>query len=221
MALCFALGSSCFLVGPFPGYAQLVGESADAVTFFVGSILFTLGGGLQSLLAWPERHFRGGGRAAWWAAIVQSAGTLFFNVTTFQAMNTALTSPEYNKLVWRPDWRGSICFLVSGVIAYRASPRHRWHGWLPVRRGVGWWQPAVNLLGCVFFGISAVAGYVVPSTGSMLDQAAANWNTSLGAACFLACALDTLHTDTASKMPLRRRLRHLEDEFEGDFRRVT
>jgi len=67
----------------------------------------------------------------------------------------------------------------------------------------------VNLLGCVFFGISAVAGYVVPSTGSMLDQAAANWNTALGAACFLACALDTLHT---SKMPLARRVRKLESE---------
>ena len=82
------------------------------------------------------------------------------------------------------------CFLVSGAIAYRASPRR---GWLPVRGGAGWWQPAVNLLGCIFFGVSAVAGYVVPSTGSMLDQAAANWNTSLGAACFLACALATLH----------------------------
>src|SRR5262249_50089003 len=33
MALLFALGSTCFLVGPFPGYAQLVGESADAATF--------------------------------------------------------------------------------------------------------------------------------------------------------------------------------------------
>ena len=219
MALCFALGSSCFLVGPFPGYAQLVGESAVGVTFFVGSILFTLGGGLQSLLAWPERRFPGGGRAAWWAAIVQSAGTLFFNVTTFQAMHTALTNPEYNRLVWRPDWRGSICFLVSGAIAYRASPRRRWHGWLPVRGSAGWWQPAVNLLGCVFFGISAVAGFVVPSTGSMLDQGAANWNTSLGAACFLACALDTLHNDKASKMP-RRRLRELEHELEGDVRRT-
>ena len=125
------------------------------------------------------------------------------------------SSPEYNKLVWRPDWRGSICFLVSGAIAYRASARH---GWLPVRGGVGWWQPAVNLLGCVFFGISAVAGYVVPSTGSMLDQAAANWNTSLGAACFLACALDTVHTDRASKMPLGRRLRELEHKLEADVR---
>ena len=51
----------------------------------------------------------------------------------------------------------------------------------------------------------------------MLDQAAANWNTSLGAACFLACALDTLHTDRASKMPLRR-LRELEHELEADLR---
>jgi hypothetical protein len=68
MALCFALGSTCFLIGPFPGYAQLVGDSADAITFFIGSILFTAGGGLQSWLAWSERHSPGGGGAAWWVA---------------------------------------------------------------------------------------------------------------------------------------------------------
>jgi hypothetical protein len=201
MAVCFALGSTCFLIGPFPGYAQLVGESADAATFFVGSILFTSGGGLQTWLAWSGRHSRGGGGAAWWAAVVQSAGTLFFNVTTYEALHTAVTNAQYNKLVWRPDWRGSICFLVSGAIAYAASPRGRWHGLLPVRGGRGWWQPAVNLLGCVFFGISAVAGYVVPSTGSVLDQAAANWNTSLGAACFLACAVGVLSMERASYRP--------------------
>ena len=221
MAICFALGSTCFLIGPFPGYAQLVGDSADAVTFFIGSILFTAGGGLQSWLAWPDRRSPGGGAAGWWAAIIQSAGTLFFNLTTYQAMHTVLTSSEYDKLVWRPDWRGSICFLVSGAIAYRASPRRGGHGWLPARGSEGWWQPVVNLLGCIFFGISAVAGYVVPSTGSMLDLAAANWNTSLGAACFLACALDTVRTDRASKMPVRRELRALEHELERDLQRLT
>jgi len=123
MAVCFGLGSTCFLVGPFPGYVQLVGAAADGVTFFVGSILFTAGGALQSWLAWPERRASGGGRAAWWSAIVQSAGTLFFNVTTYQAMHVALTSSEYDRLVWRPDWRGSVCFLVSGAIAYGASAR--------------------------------------------------------------------------------------------------
>jgi hypothetical protein len=219
MALCFALGSTCFLVGPFPGYADLVGDRADGVTFFAGSILFTAGGALQSRLAWPERHSSAGGRASWWSALIQSAGTLFFNLTTYQAMHTALTSSEYNALVWRPDWRGSICFLVSGAIAYRASRRGGWHRLFPERGSPGWWQPAVNLLGCTFFGLSAVAGYIVPSTGSMLDQAAANWNTALGAACFLACALDTLRTDVAAKMPIRHRLHSLEARARRDVRR--
>src|SRR6201992_1642214 len=142
MALCFALGSTCLLVGPLPVYAHLVGDRAEAIPFFVGSILFTAGGALQSRLAWSDwRARRPGGAAAWWSAIVQSAGTLFFNVTTYQAMHVALTSSEYDKLVWRPDWRGSICFLVSGAVAYAASPRH---GWLPARGGPGWWQSAVN-----------------------------------------------------------------------------
>ena len=183
MCVLFAIGSTCFLVGPFPGYVDLVGPEADAITFFVGSIFFTTAGGLQSWLAFPGRG------ADWWAAIIQSAGTLFFNVTTFRAMDTALGNPDYDALVWRPDALGSICFLVSGVIAYVASTRH---GVWPARGGPGWWFPAVNLLGCIFFGISAVAGFVVPASGSMIDLAAANWNTSLGAACFLACALGQL-----------------------------
>ena len=206
MAVCFATGSTCFLIGPFPGYASLVGDTADAITFFVGSILFTSGGALQCVLAYGARSGSAAGRAAWWTATVQSAGTLFFNVTTYRAMHTALSSPEYNKLVWRPDALGSICFLVSGAIAYRASARR---GWLPRRTGPGWWEPAVNLLGCVFFGISAVAGHVVPTTGSVLDLAASNFNTALGAACFLACALATLRSGRTMKSP-GQRLMYLE-----------
>jgi hypothetical protein len=189
MALLFAVGSACFLIAPFPGYAQLVGAAADGVTFFVGSIFFTAGGLLQTSLSVPARREPGPGRAAWWAAVTQSAGTLFFNVTTYQAMHTALSNSDYDRLVWRPDAFGSICFLVSGAIAYRAAPRR---GLLPAHGDRGWWQPAVNLLGCVFFGISAVAGYVVPAAGSEIDLAAANWTTCLGAACFLACAVATL-----------------------------
>ena len=64
MALFFAVGSVCFFVGPFPGFANLVGDSADSITFFVGSILFTVGGALQSWAAWPGRHLAGEGRAA-------------------------------------------------------------------------------------------------------------------------------------------------------------
>lgn len=189
MAVAFALGSTGFLIGPFPGYADLVGDAADAVTFFVGSVLFTVGGALQTWLAAPTRHEGEQGRAAWWTAVTQSAGTLFFNISTFRALQPLLGSSEYDRLVWRPDAFGSVCFLVSGFIAYRASARH---GWLPERGGPGWWQPSINLLGCIFFGVSAVAGYVLPATGTDLDLAAANWNTAAGAACFLACALEGL-----------------------------
>lgn len=207
MAACFAIGATCFLVGPFPGYMSLVGEAADAITFFVGSIFFTSGGALQSQLAFPHRHVSKAGAAAWWVAAIQSAGTLFFNVSTYRAMHTALSSPEYNRLVWRPDAFGSVCFLVSGAIAYLAAPRRglraRRPGLLLRRAGRGWWEPGVNLLGCVFFGVSAIAGYVVPSSGSILDLAAANFNTSLGAACFLACALATLRSGRTSKSPRR------------------
>jgi YrhK-like protein len=211
IAVLFAIGSACFLVGPAPGYVQLVGDDADAVTFFVGSILFTAGGALQGLIAFPERHSSDSGQKAWRAAAVQSAGTLFFNVTTYQALHTALSDTGYDRLVWRPDAFGSICFLVSGVIAYRASARH---GWLPARGRAGWWEPSINLLGCFFFGISAVAGYLVPSTGSLINLAAANWNTALGAACFLACALATLASGRTSKSPGLRRLHKLESDLE-------
>src|SRR5690349_10290647 len=107
MTALFAIGSTCFLIGPFPGYIDLVGPEADALTFFVGSIFFTGGGAMQTWLAFADRH--GSGRADWWVATVQSAGTLFFNVTTFMALTTTLDNPQYDRLVWRPDAFGSIC----------------------------------------------------------------------------------------------------------------
>ncbi len=218
MALLFALGSACFLIGPFPGYSQLVGAGADAITFFTGSVLFTAGGALQTLIALPERHSGRAGRAAWRAATIQSAGTLFFNVTTYQALHTSLSNSHYDRLVWRPDAFGSVCFLLSGAIAYRASARH---GWLPARGHPGWWEPSLNLLGCFFFGISAIAGYLVPSTGSLLNLAWANWNTAVGAACFLICALATLGTGRTLKSPRFLRIHRLEDRVVRDVERVV
>jgi hypothetical protein len=201
MALAFAAGSTCFLVGPFPGYLALVGPLADALTFFVGSVLFTVGGALQVVAAAPDRRAGRAGTAAWRAAAIQFAGTLFFNITTFRALQTALSDPSYDRLVWRPDAFGSACFLISGLIAYVASPRH---GTWPLRSGRGWWQPAVNLAGCVLFGVAAVAGYVVPASGTMLDLAAANWTTAAGAACFLACALaGLLGAESPGPAPVR------------------
>jgi hypothetical protein len=169
----FAVGSVCFLVAPFPGFVQLVGARADAWVFFVGSIFFTAAAGLELWRATVDRPQRD---ATWLAALIQFAGTLFFNLSTGAVLLSDLSVQQEDRLIWAPDVFGSACFLVSGALAYRVSARPRT-------------MAAVNLAGCVFFGISAIASYVVPDTGSILALAAANWNTALGAACFLAGAV--------------------------------
>jgi hypothetical protein len=47
----------------------------------------------------------------------------------------------------------------------------------------------VNLLGCIAFGIAAVASYVLPSTDAMISIGVTNLFTSLGALCFLIGAV--------------------------------
>jgi hypothetical protein len=176
IAIGFAIGSACFFIGPFPGFVQLVGEGADGVVFFAGSVFFTLAAGLELREA-TLRLGRWASNPSWWSAAVQFAGTLLFNLNTFDAMQDSLSTQQENRLVFAPDLLGSACFLVSGVLAYRVAtgPESR--------------MAAVNLAGCVLFGISAIASYVVPSSGSVLDLAAANWSTALGALCFFIGSL--------------------------------
>lgn len=176
IAVLFAIGSACFVVGPFPGYVQLVGSAADGITFFVGSLFFTVAALLQGLEATRSDRI---------ATMIQFAGTIFFNVSTFRAMQTSVDTSQIDRLVWAPELAGSICFFVSGVLAY-LTVRAAGH---EARRNEEWRIAAVNLAGCLLFMISAIAGYVVPKTGTVLDLAAANWTTSLGALAFLIGSL--------------------------------
>ena len=178
----FAIGSFCFVIGPFPGYVQHVGSSADGITFFVGSIFFTS----AALLQFLTTRLVGGGKADWWAGGIQFAGTLFFNISTWEAMQKALDTAATDRLVWRPDVYGSICFLVSSWIAYGAA--NGGYG-RRIKRDTPATIALVNLIGSIAFGVSAVAAYVIPSTGDVLALGASNFTTSLGAVCFLAGAI--------------------------------
>jgi len=171
----FAIGSACFLIGPFPGFVQLVGQGADSIVFFVGSVFFTVAAALE-LREGTLRQHRRFSDASWWSAAIQFLGTLFFNASTFHAMQTGLSTHEQNRLVWGPDLLGSGCFLASGLLAYGATTGGR--------RMAG-----INLAGCVLFMIAAVASFVLPSTGSVLALAPVNWGTALGALCFFIGAV--------------------------------
>jgi hypothetical protein len=182
IALGFAVGSACFVIGPFPGVVHLVGAEADAAIFFAGSIFFTFAAALELREGTVRRGSRWGRDPSWWSAFIQFLGTLLFNLSTFDAMDEAFSVQADDRLIWAPDVFGSICFLISGAVAYRVAARAR-------PRDREWRMAAINLAGCVLFMISAVASYIVPASGTVLDLAAANWCTALGAACFLAGAV--------------------------------
>jgi hypothetical protein len=198
IAVGFAVGSACFFFGPFPGVVRLVGPGADGVVFFAGSVFFTVAAGLELREGTVRRGRRWGRDPSWWSAAVQFAGTLLFNVSTFDAMLDGLSVHQENRLIWAPDLFGSACFLVSGALAYRVTtgPSLR-----PARLDRDWTTAGVNLLGCVLFGVSAVASYVVPSRGSILDLAASNWTTAIGALCFFIGALLILPRRHAKHAP--------------------
>src|SRR3954454_188445 len=113
----FAVGSACFVVAPFPGFVSLAGAAADAAVFFAGSLFFTSAAALQYLEAVnadraPAGHRAGRhlrvfafepGRIDWWATTVQLAGTLLFNLSTFGALQTGLSTAAENRVIWAPD----------------------------------------------------------------------------------------------------------------------
>ena len=130
-------------------------------------------------LAWLPRD------KSWLAAAAQFPGTLFFNGTTLWAVTTASTSSQYDQVVWRPDFYGSILFLVSSTFAVLAVGR--FFSWRP--RAAGWRIAWLNMIGSVAFMASAVGAYVLPSTGDAIDVTLADRGTFLGAVCFFLGAL--------------------------------
>jgi YrhK-like protein len=182
----FAIGSLCFALGAAPRYVNAVGVAADGITFFVGSIFFTSAAALQYQTATGRWRAWAPGNLDWSAGAIQLAGTLFFNISTFDAMARHLSAGQENKLVWSPDAFGSICFLVASAIALFAVT-HTWWSWRPHERP---WQIAVlNMVGSIAFGVSAVASFVVPDTDQPRNVTLMNMGTFVGALCFLAGAL--------------------------------
>ncbi|MET4159041.1 YrhK family protein [Agromyces sp. PvR057] len=185
----FAIGSICFFVGAIPVYAAWAGPVGTGVTFVVGSIFFTLAAFIQLSLSGrhvPRRGTNRADRSDWWAAAVQFAGTLLFNLSTAAALAAAVADPSRLGAGWRPDAYGSAAFLVSSALAVVAT---RERGTLWDRHARSWHGTWLNMLGSIAFAVSAVGAYVVPQTDSLVSAFWANLGTFVGALCFFVAAL--------------------------------
>jgi hypothetical protein len=88
--------------------------------------------------------------------------------------------------VWAPDAFGSIAFLVSSELAF-AEVCHRWVSFR--NRTLAWKIVALNVLGSIAFGASAIASLLEPASGEPVSARIANAGTSVGGLCFLIGAL--------------------------------
>jgi hypothetical protein len=204
IAWLFIIGSSLFALGALPFYADAVGLRICGTTFFVGSLFFTSAAFLQyreavddlpavgdpkrrSFWVWAPRNL------GWLAAAVQFAGTLWFNWSTGNALRDNLTATLADQRVWRPDALGSIAFLISSGVALRDARA----GVIAGRpKPVTWKIAVINLAGSVAFGVSAVAAFVIPSSGEVRNAELSNLGTFLGALCFLTGAILLLTPQT-------------------------
>jgi len=199
MGWLFIVGSACFALGVPLSLALPSDPQVAGAVYFVGSVFFTSAASVQMWLsrrALPSMasmrplrrlwHLLGIADPGWSSAWIQWLGTLAFNVTTWRSLVTAVgEDPTSATLVWRPDAVGSVLFLVSSGIAMTPAVRHFRHAHV---RDRSWAIAALNLVGSIFFGLSAVGAYTLPSSGDLVSLAWANAGTLLGALCFLAGA---------------------------------
>ena len=199
VAALFMVGSLLFALGSFPLYSGHVDVRIDSLTYFVGSLFFTSAGYLQfvqtinapddldvdahrrtRLFAWQPH------RIDWWSASVQSIGTLLFNISTFSALDAAFSLQQQERLVWAPDMFGSVAFMIASTLAW-LEVCHGWWSWRP--HDIPWRIVALNLGGSIAFQISAIAAFIQPTTGELVNLQVANLGTFVGAVGFFFGAL--------------------------------
>lgn len=195
MALGFGLGSVLFALGTVMVWLSL-SAVAVSVTFAIGALLFTA----AALVQWRSAVAREPAPATgfwnrirrnwlnpdWMSAVIQLVGTLYFNVMTVRALALALGHATHSdRGVWHPDYVGSLLFLIASLVAWHPRARKR-RGQLLHGRAKS--VNAANMLGSIFFGLSAW-GAKPMIDGGIQSVAASNWGTFLGAIGFLIAAL--------------------------------
>jgi hypothetical protein len=202
IAWLFMIGAALFVLGSVPAYLNAVGTTADSVTYFAGSIFFTAASLAQLVQAQTpamtevdadSQYVRAPIRwrawlprdRNWLAAITQFPGTIAFNISTFAALAHNLTAQQQDRRVWRPDFYGSTLFLISSAFAILAVSRS-----LGSRsRSFPWWIAWLNMIGSILFMASALASFVLPATGELINSRTSIIGTLFGAACFLFGAI--------------------------------
>lgn len=199
----FMMGASGFVVASIVSLNDdsSVSDFTKNLTFFIGSLFFTAAAYLQYLESinadiTNSEHFTKDKKNWVWLAFrhknlgflssaSQLMGTLFFNLNTFNSLYFSFTFLQEDLFIWMPNMIGSMLFIMSALF-----------GWLEVSRdkhvksfrSLSWWIIWINILGSIFFQLSAIKSYVLLNSGELIGPEALLEYTLYGAICFLIAA---------------------------------
>lgn len=204
--LFFAIGSLLFMLGCV--LALIPAATAPPafvtnITFFAGSIPFTIAGYLQHFQSanaeafapgpaprLPDRHISLIGwqpdSAGWISTFAQALGTIAFNFNTFDAIVAPGGWHAQDLAVWAPGMIGSVLFLISGYLSFIETSRSFW-SWHP--KNLAWRIVFINLLGCILFMIASTLAYVPKGPEAWWIVDVSNIHLFLGSLCFFIGAL--------------------------------
>ena len=204
IATLFIVGSFCFTIASF--FALFISQEfvlkSVPLIYFIGSIFFTLASYLQYLQVinadvtniehtslkrrkWIWFAYRKN-NLGFLSSSIQLIGTVLFNINTYDGMLTYTSYIREEFLISIPNMIGSICFLLASFFA-----------WLEVYYdkkmrtfvSVLWWIIWLNILGSVFFQISALYGFSFSAHDSETQRLSIYFTMFGGFAFFLASYL--------------------------------
>jgi hypothetical protein len=183
----FGIGSALFALGAIMAVLQASLLTTNVV-YALGAVFFTSAAAVQLRAAEDRKPGRRWIDPDWASAAIQFVGTLEFNVMTIRAVVMSVDDSVPYSDVWNPDVIGSAMFLLSSWIAWHPIAREKRHRLI---RGRSALITISNLLGSVFFGLSAWGAALLPD-GTYQSVFWSNAGTFFGAVLFLIAAIATL-----------------------------
>ncbi len=203
IATLFMVGSFCFAFASVLSlsFTQFFSQFQINIIYFVGSIFFTVAAYLQFLesinadITHPP-HAKSKTCSWYWlrwrprnlgfdASLTQLIGTLFFNINTIDQLISGMSVELENMLIWTPDMLGSVLFLASSFFAYLEIHHDKS---IRVFFSNTWWIVWANIIGSIFFQISAYYAWFPAQGQDPTASFIAIITTFLGAICFFVGA---------------------------------
>jgi len=203
VAVLFMLGSLCFISA-----SVMVSSFEDSfsgfminLTFFIGSVFFTSAGYAQLLevinkdITSKDYLKVQSSTWLWWAwrpknlgylsSVTQLTGTILFNFNTFDAFYSGLSVLQEDIIIWVPNMLGSMLFITASFFAW-LEIYHDKH--IQAFISTTWWIIWINILGSLFFQLSAIFSYIHIDSGTYINETLLLRGTIYGAICFFVAA---------------------------------